>query len=407
MSDNLIDSDPISAILQQDQADQQRRKQEDAETDFHRSRSNELRAAFEAVRRFTDVVFDGLGYQKGRLTTQEFIEKWADLWVELGDQLRDKREYLSRQPEDLRAANQDAPRSFALAVLNGAIQGDKVSLLSLFQELGQASAKLQAAVNEWLRHQLQKLIMGHWTVGEGGRPQRESWYSEEDWHALLNMLQMNEAQESMAAISSDSRVGESNQADQPTLESLISRPVETIDEYRHWLEGAETFVRSLPGKSESGNERTDTHNSAALYQAADRLHDLVNEYAPELATLCTVPGKQVHFTKPEVIRNIRLLKNNTAAQDEVKADQAPAALVSLDEEDILILRGLKKLSPRLCTADQVAGHAIVSDRTVKTRLRGLIDSGLVHRPKGKKSGATITALGIEYLEKCPEPNQKR
>ncbi len=188
-------SDPIAAILQSDQAEQQRRKQEDAEIERQRRRADELRAAFTAVRHFTAAVFDNQGYQKGELTNQEFSDKYADLWIALGDQLRDKKDLLSRQPEDLRDEQSDAPRTIALSVLKAAMQRDKAKIVNLFQRLMTASIELIAPVNEWLRHRLERLIIGYWTVGDGGRPERQGWESDDDWQALLIQLGLTESQE--------------------------------------------------------------------------------------------------------------------------------------------------------------------------------------------------------------------
>jgi hypothetical protein len=129
MSDNPLDLDAIEALLRSDRAAQQRRQQEDADLERQRRRDDELRAAFMAVSRFTPAVFDTQGYQKGELTAQEFIDQWADLWITLGDQLRDKREFLTRQPEDLRDEPGDAPRTIALAVLRGRLRFDHARII--------------------------------------------------------------------------------------------------------------------------------------------------------------------------------------------------------------------------------------------------------------------------------------
>jgi hypothetical protein len=159
MRDTPLNSDPIDAILQSDQARQQLRKQEDAEIERQRRRADELHAAFAAVRHFTAAVFDTLGYQKAELTDQEFCDKWADLWIVLGDQLRDKQEFLAQQPADLCDEQGDAPRTVALEVLKAAVQRDKAKVVNLFQRLTTSSVELQAAVNEWLRYRLEQLIV--------------------------------------------------------------------------------------------------------------------------------------------------------------------------------------------------------------------------------------------------------
>jgi hypothetical protein len=167
MSSNSSNVDPVDAILQSDRASQQLREQEAAELERQRRRVDELRAAFEAVRRCTAVVFDSMGYQKAELADQEFCAKWADLWLALGDQLRDKQELLAQQPEALCGEPGDAPRTVALAVLTAALQRDRTKVINLFQQLTTASAELQVPVNEWLRYRLERLILGDWVVGDG------------------------------------------------------------------------------------------------------------------------------------------------------------------------------------------------------------------------------------------------
>jgi hypothetical protein len=195
MTENPLDADSIDAIFRSDRAEQQRRREEDAEIERQGRRSEELHAAFAAVCRFSAIVFDAEGYQIGTLTDQEFSEKWADLWIALGEQLRDKREFLTRQPEDLRDEQDDAPRTIALVVLKAAVQGDKAKVVNLFQRLTTASVELVTPVNEWLRHRLERLIMGYWTVGDGDQPEREGWESDDDWQAFLNRVKVPEPPE--------------------------------------------------------------------------------------------------------------------------------------------------------------------------------------------------------------------
>jgi hypothetical protein len=88
----------------------------------------------------------------------------------------------------------------------------------------------------------------------------------------------------------------------------LSRPVRTIEEFGGWLDEASALVNGLPDKNKAGNERTTTHDSAPLCRVAERLHDLCNEYAPGAAERCTLPGRPSHFSKAEVLRNLRLAR---------------------------------------------------------------------------------------------------
>jgi hypothetical protein len=72
-----------------------------------------------------------------------------------------------------------------------------------------------------------------------------------------------------------------------------------------WLNEAERLVQSLPDRNEDGNEGTNTHNNADLARIAERLHDHAHEYAPDAAERCTLPGMPKHFSKAEVLANVR------------------------------------------------------------------------------------------------------
>jgi hypothetical protein len=74
---------------------------------------------------------------------------------------------------------------------------------------------------------------------------------------------------------------------------------------------------------------------------------------------------------------------------------------SVDDEDIFILRAMEKNKPRLMTAQQIAGHSHVGEKTVGKRLHELILKNLAIRPSGKNKAASITSLGTALLEKLP------
>jgi hypothetical protein len=176
-------SDAIDDILRSDQVELQRRRQEYAEAERQRGPWNELGAAFEAVHHFSAAAFNGRAPVRG-LTIAQVNDKLADLWIALGDQLRAKRHLLSRQPEDLRGEKDERARTYALAVLDAAMQRDKPKILDLLQRLSTASGTLIDAVRVWLHFRLERLIMGCCTIGTDGRPNREGWESNYDLQAL-------------------------------------------------------------------------------------------------------------------------------------------------------------------------------------------------------------------------------
>jgi hypothetical protein len=82
--------------------------------------------------------------------------------------------------------------------------------------------------------------------------------------------------------------------------------------------------------------------------------------------------------------------------------QTPAVLTA-DDEDILILRALHEAAPRRLTTYEIEAATDVTRKTVGKRLVKLIDRDLVIRPDGPKGGATITQPGQEFLAKLPAP----
>jgi hypothetical protein len=73
--------------------------------------------------------------------------------------------------------------------------------------------------------------------------------------------------------------------------------------------------------------------------------------------------------------------------------------MGVDKEDLLILRALKELHPRLLTQDQIESHSRVSRRTISSKMEHLRDTHrLVGQPNGPKKGTTITQAGLELLK---------
>jgi hypothetical protein len=79
------------------------------------------------------------------------------------------------------------------------------------------------------------------------------------------------------------------------------------------------------------------------------------------------------------------------------------AVLTLDEEDILILCGLVKRSGRWLNRGQIASASDVGEGTVSDRLPGLLEAKLVIR-KGKRGGVTYTSAGKDYLLKADLSN---
>jgi hypothetical protein len=83
--------------------------------------------------------------------------------------------------------------------------------------------------------------------------------------------------------------------------------------------------------------------------------------------------------------------------------QPPARTVGIDTEDEEILKALEQNKPRLLTYVMIEGHSTVSRKTTGKRVPSLVNQGYVSRPKGPKSGVTITAAGEELLRTLRVP----
>lgn len=75
-------------------------------------------------------------------------------------------------------------------------------------------------------------------------------------------------------------------------------------------------------------------------------------------------------------------------------------LLALDDEDRIILDTLYKKRPQLCTILDIDG---VSNKTAGQRLNRLIELRYAVRPKGKRSGATLTPAGVQLIESGYRP----
>ncbi|MCK4788839.1 MAG: hypothetical protein KAV87_34170 [Desulfobacteraceae bacterium] len=91
---------------------------------------------------------------------------------------------------------------------------------------------------------------------------------------------------------------------------------------------------------------------------------------------------------------------------EVASSNAPTGKSSngeivLDSEDLEILKNLNERPHMLLVTVQIAANTNISRKTVALRLSQLIGLGLAHRPRGKRSGATITARGRALIAQTP------
>jgi hypothetical protein len=103
---------------------------------------------------------------------------------------------------------------------------------------------------------------------------------------------------------------------------------------------------------------------------------------------------------------LTFLRGDGVEVQSLAAEQAPPPAdecrVSVDDEDLAILRVLAERPYYVLTVRRIAGQCPVSARTVSGRVNSLIDAKLVKRPKGKKQGAMITFAGLELLKRHSE-----
>jgi len=77
--------------------------------------------------------------------------------------------------------------------------------------------------------------------------------------------------------------------------------------------------------------------------------------------------------------------------------------LSLDDEELAVLRALQRAEPRLLRIiDLEADGDCPSNRIIGERVNTLIGCGLAARPKGPKRGATITQAGRDLLARLAE-----
>jgi hypothetical protein len=77
---------------------------------------------------------------------------------------------------------------------------------------------------------------------------------------------------------------------------------------------------------------------------------------------------------------------------------------SYDEDDEKILRFLNKYPHRRQTQDHIFSQFIISRRTLGTKLRDLLEAGLIRQPKGRNNGVTIAPKGQQLLDQIDRAN---
>ena len=116
------------------------------------------------------------------------------------------------------------------------------------------------------------------------------------------------------------------------------------------------------------------------------------------------------FTDPnlaELARRDRIDLDNLTPLP-LLAQQHPTAqavndLIPLDGTEVCILQALYARKPLLQGIVNIATDSGYSAKTVWLRLAKLIAAGLVHKPKGERAGATLTAKGVAVVEACLPP----
>ncbi len=82
---------------------------------------------------------------------------------------------------------------------------------------------------------------------------------------------------------------------------------------------------------------------------------------------------------------------------------AVPSLPPVDDEDIAILRVLADSAPQLLTLYEIAAVTKITRKTIGERLARMLGLNLAARPKGEKSGTTITTAGTALLAEIRTP----
>jgi hypothetical protein len=95
-------------------------------------------------------------------------------------------------------------------------------------------------------------------------------------------------------------------------------------------------------------------------------------------------------------------------QGAIAATSAPAAPLltepTITDKHIMILKALSKARPATLKMADLEAKTQISRRTIGPYLTELRDRGLTHRPRGERSGDTITTQGIALLESLDAPH---
>jgi hypothetical protein len=166
-----------------------------------------------------------------------------------------------------------------------------------------------------------------------------------------------------------------------------------------WLNNAEESVHHLPDRSEDGSEEMNTHNNADLFRVAKGLHSL----APER---CSLPGRPTHFSKAEVLRNLRSVRGElefSPPPEFVPTDQDFTILAALEEAAraltvAQIVQWAGDLYRRKDRSELPACLIIVGTTAVRARVKFLREAGLIAHPKGRQARSVgITEAGRSLL----------
>jgi predicted transcriptional regulator len=104
----------------------------------------------------------------------------------------------------------------------------------------------------------------------------------------------------------------------------------------------------------------------------------------------------------EIVRDLRVCAASTTGGENAAAKDSKE-IPAVDHEDVVILRALAKQPLQLLTQDQIEAASNVSRKTISTRIKSMLATGLVIQPKGPKSGTTITPDGKKVLAQIDGP----
>jgi predicted transcriptional regulator len=190
-------------------------------------------------------------------------------------------------------------------------------------------------------------------------------------------------------------------ASDQSAQATIPAPPSSVADLPDWIQSARELLRDRE------DQPIDENGTASLVQ---------NGFLEHLERLCHDQWPGWFFTfHPERFATVRELVAMMAwVEQNISAESPPPAVVtgfaagsdeavSLTKEDMAILEALYAKRPQAMTQEALTQRdaADLCLRTVRDRLKFLVEAGFVCKPHGPKKGYALTEKAVAILEKRP------